>query len=277
MPIAVVKEIRDIPLAELEIGMGQVRTNKNATKDIEELAESIQQVGLLEPIVVCPADAPGKYQILTGQRRFQAVRLLNHATISAAVLDRKLSEPEAKIVSVTENLVRLDLTRPEVKDAISYLYYHYDQDVKIVAEKVGLPQTRIREVIKYDRLVPELKTLVQDGTATLDAAIRAQDAASVGRNEPDVDEAVQLAKTMSSMTKNQKEKLQKEKRSNPDTSVEELIEKAETGAFGTQIIIDVSTTTHSALQSFAEAEGLTQSDAAATFIEAGLNDAGFLS
>ena len=274
-PIAVTREVREIPLDQLEIGLGQVRT-KNVSKDIEELAESIQRVGLLEPIVVCEAETPGKYQILTGQRRYQAVRSLGQPTIKAMVIDRKVSEPEAKIISLTENAVRLDLTRPEITDAVSYLYYHYNQSIPAVAEATGLAPSRIRSVIKFDRLVPVLKEMVRSGDVHLDAALKAQDAASVGQETPDVEEAVQLARAMNPMTNYQRDKIRKDRAANPETPLDEVIEESTSGGFVTQIIIGMSGNTLGALQQYAQAEGLTQSDAAAALIEVGLSGAGYL-
>ena len=87
--MASIVEFKEIPLGDLIIGLGQVRTREVA-RDINELADSIAQVGLLEPIVVCPTQIEGKYEIITGQRRFLAHSELNKETIWAAVLDGDL-------------------------------------------------------------------------------------------------------------------------------------------------------------------------------------------
>ena len=65
--MATIREVREIPLDDLVIGKAQVR-KRDVAKDIDELAESIRVTGLLEPIVVAPADKPGKFEIITGQR-----------------------------------------------------------------------------------------------------------------------------------------------------------------------------------------------------------------
>ena len=69
--MASIVEFKEISLGDLTIGLGQVRT-RDVAKEVDELADSIAQVGLLEPIVVCPAEEKGKYEIITGQRRFLA-------------------------------------------------------------------------------------------------------------------------------------------------------------------------------------------------------------
>ena len=57
--MATIKEVKEIPLKDLVIGKGQVRL-RDVKKEVTELADSIRKVGLLEPIVVCPAEKPGQ-------------------------------------------------------------------------------------------------------------------------------------------------------------------------------------------------------------------------
>ncbi|MXZ13392.1 MAG: ParB/RepB/Spo0J family partition protein [Candidatus Dadabacteria bacterium] len=82
--MAKIIEYRELPLDDLVIGKGQVRTSEIG-KDIEELANSIRVQGLLQPIVVCKSEEQsGKWEILTGQRRFLAHKLLEKESITAA-------------------------------------------------------------------------------------------------------------------------------------------------------------------------------------------------
>jgi ParB family chromosome partitioning protein len=122
--MASVKETKEIKLDDLVIGKGQVRLS-GVGEDIDELAASIAKIGLLEPIVVCPAEKSGKYEILTGQRRFLAHKTLKRDTILACVLDSRVDETTAKIISVTENLVRKDLNRRDLITACTALYKVY--------------------------------------------------------------------------------------------------------------------------------------------------------
>lgn len=274
-PIADTTDVRDIPLDQLEVGLGQVRT-RNINKDIEELAESIHRVGLLEPIVVCEGDTPGKYQILTGQRRFKAVQSLGQPTIKALVINRKVSAHEAKIISLTENAVRLDLTRPELVDAVSYLYYHYDSSVSAVADATGLSTGRIRRIVKFDRLIPQLQELVRSKAVNIDIATTAQDAASVGKEQPDAEEAVKLARAMAPMRKDQRDRVQKDRTIKPDAPIEEIIEDATTAVEEVRLTVQISANTVDALDAYSDAEGSTRTDAAVGLIEAGLTSAGYL-
>jgi ParB/RepB/Spo0J family partition protein len=92
----------EIPLENLTIGASQARVRK-VNKGIGELAQSIKDLGLLVPIFVAPAGAAGKYEIITGRRRFLAVQALGWTKIPACVLDQKPSEDVAKAIALTES------------------------------------------------------------------------------------------------------------------------------------------------------------------------------
>ena len=269
--MATLKEVKEIPLDDLVIGRGQVRTKVG--EGIDELAESIRVLGLLEPIVVSQADKAGKYEILTGQRRFLAHKKLKAKTILAIVRTDKLDENIAKGISITENVMRIDLTKKELIDACTSLYRKYGS-VKEVSEATGLPQATVSLYVKYDRLVPKLKELVDTGVVDMPAALRAQEAASVS-GTTDEQEAVVFANEMGPMSHAQQKRIVKDRKSNPETGVDDVIESAKTATKVTQVIVTLSTTVHTSLQSFAKSEGQNQDDAAATLIEESLQQRGF--
>ncbi len=119
-PISTGNEIKEIPLDDIVIGKAQVRS-KDVGRDIDELANSIRAIGLIYPISVCPAHESGKWEIVTGQRRFLAHRTLGEKTIKAIVYDRPLDEIEAKIISISENMSRVDLATKDKIDVCTYL------------------------------------------------------------------------------------------------------------------------------------------------------------
>jgi len=267
-----INEFREIPLGDLVIGKGQVRT-RDVGKGIDELAESIRVHGLLEPILVAPTDQKGKFVIILGQRRFLAHKQLGKKNISAGVLDMKVDVLTAKVLSVTENLVRRDLNQKDLIDVCTYLYKKYGT-MTAVKEETGLPYNDIRKYVKYDRLIPELKELVEQGTK-IDVALRAQDAAyATGEIIPD--EAVRLAKEMQPMSGAQRKKIQEEIEKNPEQSIDETIEHAKSGGKITQILVTLGSETHASLNRFASDEGASQDDAASSLIEDGLKTKGYL-
>ena len=111
----------DILLGDLVIGKAASRTEDPAA-DIKALAASIQAQGLLQPIVVCPARESGKWEILAGQRRLLAHKLLKRESIPAAILDRRVEGAEAKAISITENLVRRSPSIEELIGGAAFLH-----------------------------------------------------------------------------------------------------------------------------------------------------------
>ena len=268
--MANLNQVQELNLNDLTLSKGQVRTKVG--EGIDELAESIRVLGLLEPIVVTPSSKAGKYEILTGQRRFLAHKRLGKQTILAFVRTDTIDEHLAKGISVTENVMRLDLTRKELIDACTSLFKKYGA-IKDICDATGLPANTVRLYVKYDRLVPKLKKLVDDNEVDVPTALRAQDAASV-TGTTNEEEAVTFAKAMKTMIGPQKSKIVKARVSDPEAPIDDVIEGAKTGKV-TQVIVTLSMTVHSSLQRFAKAEGQTQDDAAAALLEEGLQQKGF--
>lgn len=270
--MAKIVDYRDIPLRDLVISKAQVRT-RDVAKGIDELAESIRVNGLLEPILVAPPDEKGKYEIILGQRRFLAHQQLGKDTITVGVLDEPVDEITAKILSVTENLVRQDLNQKDLIDVCTYLYKKYGS-IKTVVEETGLPQPHVSKYVKYDRLIPELKELVDQGVG-VDVALRAQDA-SAATGELVAEDAVKLAKEMTSMSGAQRKKIQEEIEEDPSVTVDEAIEHAKGGGRIIQIQVALLVNAHAALHRFANDEGANVDDAAALLVEEGLRTKGYL-
>ena len=88
-------------------------------------------------------------------------------------------------------------------------------------------------------------------------------------------EAVVFAKEMEAMSGAQQKRIVKDRKANPEAPVDDVIEGAKTGTKVTQIIVTLSVTVHTSLQSFAKSEGQNQDDAAATLIEESLQQRGF--
>jgi len=258
-------EYRELPLADLLIDKGQVRTC-NVDKEVDALAESIRRQGLLQPIVVCKADQDGKWEILSGQRRYLAHKLLKRGTINTAVLDDRVDEAEAKAISITENLVRRNLSGPELIGGITFLYNKYG-NAKAVHEATGIPYPDVRQYVKYPRLNAGLKKLVEQGDADLKVALGAQDLAERRGGKAGERELTKLAKGMEAMSRAQRVKFVKEAAANPDTSVEELLADAEAPAEEvSQIIVTLPKTAHGALKARAKEQGVTQDQAAAILV-----------
>ena len=272
--MAKIVKYQEIPLDDLTIGRGQARV-QDIGKEIEDLAESIKVQGLLQPIVVCPAREAGKWEILTGQRRFLAHRILRRESIAAAVLDERVEEHEAKAISITENLIRRKLSGKELIDGVTYLYKIYGT-AKAVTETTGLSYKNVLNYVKYPRLASNLKEMVDENQIDVNVALKAQDAATKDDGETDIDVATKLAQEMEQMTGVQRTKFSEEFKKNPAKPIDDKIEDAKTGARVTQIWVTVTHDTHDAIQRFAQEEGTNQNEATAVLIEEALIGRGLL-
>ncbi|TDD83157.1 ParB/RepB/Spo0J family partition protein [Actinomadura darangshiensis] len=259
--MAAIRAIREVLVKGLVFGEGQARI-RGADKEIEELAESIRRHGMLEPIVVCPsARDPQKLEVLMGQRRVQAHRILGRRTILAAIIDRPVDLTTARVLSLTENLLRVDLDTRDIIDGCTTLYRKYGS-ARMVAEETGLPYNTVRKHVKYDRLTTELQEMVDSGEVVLDVALKVQDVADTDVPlEPD--EVKLLAREMSEMTAAQRRTVIKAKQESPETPVESLLkEHASPKKKVKQIIVTLSPDEHQALQAYAKQRKVTQDKAA---------------
>jgi ParB family chromosome partitioning protein len=267
----VTETIKDIPLEDLVIGKGQVRI-RDVAKRIDELANSISVMGLLEPIVVCPAEKEGKYEILMGQRRFLAHQRLGKKTIRCIVRKDHPDEASAKALSLTENLVRSEINTRDAIDACTALYKKYGS-IDEVASETGLPKADVAKYVKYDRLPAALRKLVDDGKVDLKTALKAADMAAIDETPKD---AVKYALEMSQMGGALQLRLAKVRKDNPDASADDVIELAKAAPKTTRITVELLSEHANSLSDYAKAEGTEAASAAADLIVDGLSTKGFI-
>jgi ParB family chromosome partitioning protein len=130
---------------------------------LQELAASIKQNGLLQPITVQPR-AGGRFMIVAGERRWRAHRLLGAAKVRAIVQD--LDDRERDIAAIIENLQREDISQLEEGRAYQRML-DAGFTVDELATRLGLKQSwRITERTSLLRLRPEHQRLVEQGHLT---------------------------------------------------------------------------------------------------------------
>ncbi|WP_162795671.1 ParB/RepB/Spo0J family partition protein [Nonomuraea lactucae] len=263
-----IRAIREIPIKSLVLSEGQARV-RGADKGIEELAESIRLHGMLEPIVVCPhVPDSQKLEVLMGQRRVHAHRILGRSRILAAIIDEPVDLTTARVLSLTENLVRVDLDSRDVIDGCTALYRKYGS-ARLVAEETGLPYNEVRKHIKYDRLTPVLQSMVDTGETSLDVALKVQDL-SDSSGSLSTEDAKQLALGLTGMTTAQRRNVLKLKQQNPETPVTVLLKEASSEK-PRQIIVTLTPEEHRTLQRYAKERKVTQDVAAQSLIREALD------
>src|SRR4051794_28238343 len=127
--------IRLLPLASIRPSPGNPRKNFE-TAALEELAASIREVGVIQPIMVTPPKKQGgSYTIVAGERRWRAAQLANVAKIPAIIRD--LSPQETAKIAFIENLQRRDLDPIEEAHALRELQETMQAEASDVAEVLG--------------------------------------------------------------------------------------------------------------------------------------------
>ncbi|MDU0451420.1 ParB/RepB/Spo0J family partition protein [Staphylococcus chromogenes] len=130
---------------------------------IEELAESIQAHGLLQPIVVRPIEE-NMYEIIAGERRFRALQHLHKS--EADVIVRALSDEETAVVALIENIQRENLSAIEEAEAYKKLLAFEGITQSELAKSVGKSQSFIANKLRLLKLEPVVLDAIRDHRIT---------------------------------------------------------------------------------------------------------------
>ena len=152
--------LHQIPLEHLDHNPYQTRTVSLDPNALNELAASIQAVGVLQPIVVRPV-AGGRYQVIAGERRCEAARMLHHQTIPAVV--RPVSNEQAMEMTIVENLQRLDLTPMEEARGYDRLSREFGLTQEQMAQRTGKERSSVANFLRLLKLPPSVQAMLDQG------------------------------------------------------------------------------------------------------------------
>lgn len=157
--------ISEVPLALIDEPK-QVDRMEIDQKIITELAESISEIGLLQPILL-RADGD-RYEIIAGHRRFLAHRRLEVKTIKAII--RIMNDEEAAIARATENLGRVDLT--PIEEAFVFKNLHEDHGMSFdkIGAKVGKSAGLVKRRMDLLKMPPQLRNAVHKKLISISVA-----------------------------------------------------------------------------------------------------------
>ena len=150
--------LKNLKITEVEPNREQPRKNFNQ-EALEELAESIKEYGLIQPIVVTEKD--GYYCIIAGERRWRACKLAGLEEIPAIV--REDNERKNKEIALIENIQREDLNPFEKALGIKNLMESYNLTQEEVAKKLGKGRSTIANMIRVLNLEPRVLELAKQG------------------------------------------------------------------------------------------------------------------
>lgn len=154
------KGIQQLPVARVQASPLQPRQRFDETA-IAELAASVSERGVLQPILVRPTDEG--YEVVAGERRLRAARLAGLESIPAVV--REMSDQEALEVAIVENLQREDLNDVEQARAYRQLL-DFGLSQEQVAAAVGKSRSAVANTLRLLTLAPEAQAAIEDGEIT---------------------------------------------------------------------------------------------------------------
>lgn len=215
--------IYDIPLGEIQVSEDNVR-HQDPTKDLGELAASIKRHGLLQPVVLNGEHGNPPYELISGQRRFLAHQQILKWPKIRAVFAGKLSQPEAVVRSLVENLQRLQLGYEDTAHAVTYLYKEFGGDERRVQKETGLSLRKVRDFILIEaQATTKMKTALKAGKVK-PADVKRAIQASQG-NLKKAEELVELIIEVKPTT-HQKARLVTYGESNKGATAEKLLKEA---------------------------------------------------
>jgi ParB family chromosome partitioning protein len=155
--IAPGEQIKQMPIEQLIINPFQPRKIFDEVA-IKELADSIKQHGIIQPLVVTPHEAT-KFRIVAGERRYRAAKIAGLDKLPVIV--RNHEELEELEVSLVENVQRVDLSPLEQAISIVRLRDQFSMSTKEIAAKLGKAETTISNIVRLLQLPPDAITALQ--------------------------------------------------------------------------------------------------------------------
>ena len=164
-PSAVTSGVREVPVAAISPNPRQPR-HKIDPDAVQELANSIKEHGLIQPLIVTPASdstelAP-RYQLIAGERRWTAAKIAGLANVPVIV--RGATDQEMLELALVENIQRADLNVLEEASAYKQLMDDFGLTQEQVATKVGKNRTTITNALRLLKLPEEVRAALAEET-----------------------------------------------------------------------------------------------------------------
>lgn len=155
----VVGSIVELELDTIEVNPNQPRTSFNE-ETLRELASSIKELGVIQPITVRKISF-NKYQLVSGERRYRASKLVGLETIPAYI--RIANDQETLEMALVENIQRQDLDPIEIALSYQRLLEEIDLTQERLSERVGKNRSTISNYLRLLKLDPIIQTGMRDG------------------------------------------------------------------------------------------------------------------
>ncbi|MBU0759861.1 MAG: ParB/RepB/Spo0J family partition protein [Candidatus Omnitrophica bacterium] len=152
----------NIPIDKIKANKFQPR--KDFDKDtLKDLTSSIKEKGLIQPVLVRYKD--NEYELITGERRFRAAKMLNFKEIPAIV--KNVSDLDSLELSIIENVQREDLNPIDQAKAYKQLIEEFNMTQENIAEAIGKDRATIANILRLLKLSEKIQEYVSRGTISM--------------------------------------------------------------------------------------------------------------
>jgi ParB family transcriptional regulator, chromosome partitioning protein len=161
--LAAVNNIAEIPVSQIETNPFQPRTHFDK-EALEELAESIRVQGIIQPITVRQLDN-STYQLISGERRYQASKLAGLSTIPAYI--RKANDQQMLEMALIENIQRENLNAIEIALSYQRLLSECNLKQEELGDRVGKKRTTVTNYLRLLKLPPAIQIGLRDNQISM--------------------------------------------------------------------------------------------------------------
>lgn len=155
--------VRQISVGNIMTNPRQPRTQINPS-DLEELAGSIREHGILQPLIVRLDSASDRYVLIAGERRWRAAQLAGLEKVP--VIIREAGDQEQLELALIENVQRADLSALETAEAYRQLTEEFDMSQEDIAQRVGKSRVAISNTLRLLKLPDRVQTALAEGKIT---------------------------------------------------------------------------------------------------------------
>ena len=156
------RDLKYIDINDIKPNSAQPRKNFDEDK-LEELAESIEQHGLIQPIVLRAAGQG--YEIVAGERRWRAARMIGLKELPCII--KELTDEENMLLAIIENMQREDLNPIEEAEGLKQMIDTYGLTQEQVSRGVGKSRPYITNSLRLLKLPPKLRYMTADGSLSM--------------------------------------------------------------------------------------------------------------
>src|SRR5688572_21903073 len=156
-------DVRTIPVSGIVPNPLQPRKSFSET-ELEELAGSIRESGLLQPLVVRAA-GPGRFELIAGERRLRSIQRLGWREVPVVV--REVDDEALLVLALVENLQREELNPLEEAEGYRQLVERFGLTQEEIAQAVGKERSTVANLLRLLKLPPSIRKLLESGQLSM--------------------------------------------------------------------------------------------------------------